>query len=197
VLAPGKFPPASFIISGVGAKPAANASILNPIAMEDPKVCEEGVDTILAALRSLRREKVITEAQRPVLVAISSTGLSKTRDVPLAYYWLYHVLLKEPHKDKKAMESVVAKATTETGDDAPISGFVIPRATILMNGESKGLKKVRAGWEPHPDAVNAEAKGVKPAIGYSIRRPDVGAWIFEQVVKGKGDWVNKCVSLTY
>jgi hypothetical protein len=119
------------------------------------------------------------------------------RDVPLAYYWLYHVLLKVPHADKRAMESVVAKATTETGDDSPISGFVIPRATLLQNGESKGLNKVRAGWVPHPDAINAESKGVKPAIGYSIRRADVGAWIFEQVIKGKGDWVNKCVSLTY
>ena len=165
--------------------------------MEDPKVCQEGLTTILSALRSLRRENVITEAQRPLLVAISSTGLSSTRDVPLAYYGLYHVVLKVPHEDKKAMESVIAKATTETGDDAPISGFVIPRPTLLFNGEGKGVSKVRAGWEVHPEAVNAkEAKGSKPAIGYSIRRADVGAWIFEEVVRGKGDWVNKCVSLT-
>lgn len=95
------------------------------------------------------------------------------------------------------MESVIAKATTETGDDAPISGFVIPRPTLLVNGEAKGLDKVKAGWDTHPEAVNAKGvKGAKPAIGYSIRRADVGTWIFEQVVKGKGDWVNKCVSLT-
>ena len=197
VLAPAKLQPASIVISGVGAIPAVKASILNPITMEDPKVCEEGLTTVLAALRSLRRENAITETQRPLLVAISSTGLSKTRDVPLAYYGLYHVLLKVPHEDKKAMESVIAKATMEIGDDSPISGFVITRATLLLNGEGKGLNKVKAGWDTHPEAINAkEDKGAKPAIGYSIRRADVGAWIFEQVVKGNEYWVNKCVSLT-
>lgn len=95
------------------------------------------------------------------------------------------------------MESVVAKATTESGDDSPISGFVITRPTLLTDGDAKGLNKVKVGWETHPEAVNAkEDKKSKPAIGYSIRRADVGTWIFEEVVKGKGDWVNKCVSMT-
>ena len=91
----------------------------------------------------------------------------------------------------------MARASTETGPEAPISGFVIARATLLMDGEARGLEKVRVGWETHPDAVNAKEAGAPgPAIGYTIRRADVGLWIFEEVVKNGENWKNKCVTLT-
>jgi hypothetical protein len=187
--------PASIIISGIGSTPKLTFSF-NPITMDDPHLCEEGMTIILAALRELRRENVITAENKPLLCTISTTGLSKNRDVPYLMMPLYHVVLATAHKDKKIVEALVATASMETGHDAPISGFVIPRPTLLADGPALGLANVRAGWEKHPDALAAVAEeGTAPALGYFIRRADVGLWIFEEVIKGGKKWAGKCVSL--
>jgi hypothetical protein len=95
------------------------------------------------------------------------------------------------------MESELVRASTETGPDAPIAGFVIVRPTLLFDGDMLGMDKIRAGWETHPEAVNAnETSAPGPAIGYMIPRADVGLWIFEEVMRNGGDWANKCVTLT-
>jgi hypothetical protein len=189
--------PAQIVLAGVGGKPYFQCSLTHPVTLDDPKVCQEGMTIILRALRELRREAVITETQRPLLVAISTTGLSQTRDVPIALMGLYHWMLRIPHVDKKLMEGELARSSTETGPDAPIAGFVIVRPTLLFDGDMLGMDKIRAGWETHPESVNAREAGAPgPAIGYSIRRADVGLWIFESVVKNDGNWTNKCVTLT-
>jgi hypothetical protein len=189
--------PASIIVSGVGAAPKLSFS-LHPIAMDDPHVVEEGITIVLEALRELRREGTISEAQKPLLCTISTTGLSKTRDVPYVYLPLYHLVLAVAHKDKKLAEGLVASATVEVGDDAPLSGFVITRPTLLTSGALRGLDKVRTGWEKHPDALSVVSEeATAPAIGYTISRADIGNWIFQEVIKGDGKWSGKCVSLTY
>ena len=67
-----------------------------------------------------------------------------------------------------------------------------------MDGASCGLELVREGWEiPSKSADQGSEEGEGPAVGYSIRRADVGLWIMERVVKGFGDWNGKMVSLTY
>lgn len=189
--------PAQIILVGVGGKPSFQCSLTQPITLDDPKICQEGMAVILRALRELRREAVIAETQRPLLVTISTTGLSQKRDVPIALTGLYHWMLQVPHVDKKVMEGELAKASTETGPDAPIAGFVIVRPTLLFDGDMVGMDKIRAGWETHPEAVNAREAGAPgPAIGYKIRRADVGLWIFESVMKNGSNWTNKCVTLT-
>jgi hypothetical protein len=170
-----------------------------PVTLTDPTICADGMGTILSALRDLRTSGTISESTRPRIAAISTTGTdTKTRDVPLAYYGLYHWLLAVPHKDKRIMESLLAQCTTESESENPIASFTVVRPTLLMDGEPMGTDKVKSGWVPHPEAVNRTEKGGKPAIGYTIRRADVGAWIFENCVDRQGKGLeNRCATLTY
>lgn len=171
---------------------------MHPIGIEDPHVCENGARTILSALRELRKEGVISDAQKPIYCTISTTGLSAKRDVPYSLMPLYHVALAEPHKDKHAVERLIASAAVDEGVKGPISGFIIARPTLLTDGQAKGLEKIKTGWEPHPYAEAAVGgEGTAPAIGFAIARADVGLWIFEEVVKGGRKWSGKCVSLAY
>jgi hypothetical protein len=199
-LAPKGKQPASIIISGIGAYP--EMSIKPPfIVNTDPTICGDAMGILLDALRQLRREGKISEEQKPLIYAGSTTGLSAKRDVPYALGPLYHVVLASAHKDKKVMEEVLATASTETGPTAPISNFVIGRPTLLMDGPPTGLGHVKTGWEKHPSSPNATNESeTAPAIGYTIRRSDVGAWIFEELIKGGNPgnpWAGKCVSMTY
>jgi hypothetical protein len=194
-LAPSNIP-AGIIVSGIGAVPKISFS-LKPITIDDVHICEAAVTTILAALRQLRKENIIAADKKPLLCTITSTGISKKRDVPAAMAPLYYGLLAIPHKDKKITEQLVAKASMETGNDAPISGFVIPRPTLLSDGPAKGLANTRMGWEKHPDALAAtDGEGTKPAMGYQVTRADVGLFIFENVIKGGRKWVGRCVTLS-
>ena len=59
-------------------------------SMNDPTVCENAMKALLAAVRSLPFET------RPFLVAISSTGISATRDVPYLLLHIYRGALKTP-----------------------------------------------------------------------------------------------------
>jgi hypothetical protein len=191
---------APVIISGIGSYPKLD---FRPpfIVQTDPTLCEEAITILLEALRQLRREGRISDEQKPLVYVGSTTGLSAKRDVPYLLLPLYHLVLASAHKDKKIMEKVLAEASTETGSDAPISSFVIGRPTLLVDGPVKGLEHVRTGWEKHPSATSAVSEQeTKPAIGYTIRRSDVGVWIFEEVIKGynRGNtWAGKCVSMTY
>jgi hypothetical protein len=193
--------PVSLVISGIGATEAhLQWSLREPFALTDATICADAMTTILSALSELRKEGIFAgaEGKGPLVVAISTTGTdTKTRDVPFAYYGLYHWLLAVPHKDKRRMESALARATTQSAADSPIGGFVIVRPTLLMDGEPRGQKRVKEGSIPHPEAVNRDEKRGKPAIGYTIRRADVGTWIFEECVRKLGDecW-NRCVTLT-
>jgi hypothetical protein len=47
-----------------------------------------------------------------------------------------------------------------------------------------------------PDKIKA-GKEQKPAVGYSIRRADVGRWIFENIIKNDAQgWEGEMVTLT-
>ncbi|KAG8526542.1 uncharacterized protein KY384_008742 [Bacidia gigantensis] len=160
---------ASTVFSGLGAYQMTG----------EIKICQDGVGKIFEALRELKT------AEKPVFVALSSTGLTRggeKRDLPYAMYPMYHGLLKKPHVDKIKMEDLVME---EAGKgESVIGGYVLTRASLLTNG--KGGGKVRAGPEN------------EPAIGYTISRNDVGEWMYKNLVKGdKGKWVGRKVSLTY
>jgi len=196
-LAPKDKRPASIIISGLGAYPHLEWKVPF-IFMDDPHICEEGLSMIVGALHELRSEAVVSAEHKPLLCIVSTTGLSETRDVPYLLMPLYHILLKEPHKDKSAAEKVVATAAGKLGDNGAISNFVILRPTLLVDGVGKGVQAVKTGWEKHPSAPNAASgEGTKPAMGYQMRRADVGGWIFDEVIKGGNKWAGKCVSMAY
>ena len=76
-------------------------------------------------------------------------------------------------------------------EDSVIRETVIIRPSLLVAGAAKGLDRIRVGWELED--------GVRPAIGYTIRRADVGAWIFQECVRaehGIGRWEGKKITLT-
>jgi hypothetical protein len=189
---------AGLIVVGVGALAKMQMSISEPFVMDQPTICEDTSNTILMALRELRREGVIEEAQKPIFLAISTTGATKERDVTFDLAMFYHAALSVPHKDKAVMEELIAKASIETGPDAPISSFIFIRPSLLMDGVSKGMPAVRVGWLEHPAAPGAATgKAPGPAIGRTIRRSDVGQWMFENAIQNSNEWKGRCVTLTY
>lgn len=137
--------------------------------------------TLLAALADLK------PAKKPVVVAVSTTGISNgPRDVPLLCVPLYHWLLAVPHEDKLEMERLLFEQGDKNVDDRVISGFVIVRASALMDGNGVGLEKIREGREG------------MPAIGYTVARKDVADWIFEKVVRRQSlqGAIDQAVTLT-
>lgn len=159
---------ADLIVSGIGMILGRNA---------DSKVCREAARIIIAALREL------DPPNKPCMLAISTTGLTdKARDVPIAFTLLYHVLLKAAHEDKRAMENLIVEAAR----DKMFAAFIVTRASLLMNGAARGRDKVRVGTE------------MKPAVGYTIRRADVGQFIFDDFVMEAGQkWRNQKLTLTF
>ncbi|GAB1196437.1 hypothetical protein APSETT444_005708 [Aspergillus pseudonomiae] len=154
--------PVDIIISGVGGKPI----FTNPLRprLDNPTICQDAVRTILAASRAL--------GAKPVLVAISSVGLStKKRDSPIAMLPFNYWLLREPHADKKVMEETIFDEMKKPEADRAIRDYTLVRPSWFTNGEGVGLGKIRAGTE------------MDPAIGYTICRNDVGLWIFENFVR--------------
>lgn len=99
-----------------------------------------------------------------------------------------------PHIDKTGMEDAIAESGLSS--PSPLSGFVIVRASLLTDGSGIGVDKLRVGWERHERDGTGEA-GPGPAVGYTVARKDVGAWIFEKVVKNAdGEWNGRLVTVT-
>ena len=110
----------------------------------------------------------------PLLTAISTTGISDTRDIPLAMLPLYHWMLRVPHSDKKIMEDRILEAQSMK----VIKDFVLVRPSLLVDGPKQGLSKIKSGWEGK--ASNQKGRGA--AVGYSISREDVGGFVFEEII---------------
>ncbi|KAL9051875.1 MAG: hypothetical protein Q9162_005766 [Coniocarpon cinnabarinum] len=179
------------ILSGIGAMPILCWGI-PPFTMDDGTICQSATATILAALQTLQSEQRTGsgEVQKPLVTVISTTGISKRRDIPWLLVPLYHWFLKVPHEDKKIMEALLAQSEQR---------HLSVRPTLLLNGPAN-LPGVRYGYEYHPDDVQAREAGkqdIEPAMGYTITRESVGAWIFETVVEGaREEWEGRMVNLT-
>ena len=80
--------------------------------------------------------------------------------------------------DKRAMEALVRKSGEEN---------LVVRASLLTDGEARGIVGVRQGSEEGP------------AVGYYISRKDVGEWIWERVLKRgtTGEFDGQAVTVTY
>jgi hypothetical protein len=120
--------PAHLIITGVGGSPKFSGKIMDPFTVDQPTICADTSATMLTALRALRREGVISEAARPTICVISTTGVGETQDVPCMVKGLYRAtMFKIPHADKEIQERNIAVASTETEEDRPINSFVFVR----------------------------------------------------------------------
>lgn len=154
---------------------------------------------IYTALDTLSQKdgiSVTSEGNKPLLIALSSTGVNgKTPDVPWVLQGLYHYLGRSPHADKRRMEDLVL------GDGgAHIHDFVIVRPALLTDGAPRGNDAVRAGWEwgvgDDKGAEEKRGQAPGPAVGCYVSRKDVGSWVFGKVCS-EGGWEGRCVSLTY
>lgn len=180
------------IVSGIGGYPKMQWSLKTPLTVDDPTICEDGMTAILSALASLQKSGPYKDSGKPLLIALSTTGLSARRDVPYLLYPLYHYLLAVPHVDKKTMERLVFQSKGHQ-----IRDFVIVKPTLLKDCAPKGLDKVKAGWVwGVPDGQGKGMDDGEAALGYGIGRTDVGNWIFEEVIRKSG-YEGKCASLTY
>lgn len=163
------------VITSIGGKPD-----FKTMSIDDPTVCEVGMRTLLQALATVRKGEGVR------IVVLSTTGITELgRDVPLLFVPLYHVLLKNPHKDKKVLEDLVSRSG---------ESFTIVRPSLLTDGREDG-GVVRVGVE---DVLGKTVES--KAVGYTISREDVGKWIFENCVQeeeGSGRWVGKAVTLSY
>lgn len=143
-------------------------------------ICGEAARSFVGAIAELK------PVQKPLILGISTTGISAgPRDVPLAFYFLYKVLLAGAHRDKHDMENVLTTAAAE--ELSNIRGAVIVRASLLTNGPAHGGDVLRVGNEQNPE------------VGYTVSREDIGQWIFENIVRNedRDRWLGEKVCLTY
>ncbi|KIW49291.1 hypothetical protein PV05_10984 [Exophiala xenobiotica] len=183
-----------YIVTGLGGSPALTFNWRHPghiATLDNPTICETAARTLVTGLREIYAEQPALKAHKPLLTFISTTGVSRgPEDVPLAMRFLYHQSLAVPHKDKKAMENVYRGEMEKGQQESVFRNIVGIRPTLLAGTvsytDAAGLEGVKVGTES------------KPALGYSIKRADVGHWVFENVIsdKGKGKWEGEMVSLT-
>lgn len=163
------------------------AFIPSRLTIDDPHVCERGMETLLSALADARRAAGGDNTQKPRIVALSTTGISKAgRDLPLVMCVMYRGMLGVPHADKEAMEDLLIKA----GED-----FVVVRPSLLVDGE-KPAAAIRVGVE---DLRGGRHVVERKEHGYTIAREDVGRWMYQNLLQGAegGQYVGKAVSLTW
>jgi NAD(P)H-binding len=183
------------IVVGLGAAAVLKFSLkapLQPFTLDDVHVCENAAKTLVTALREISTEQPALKAQQPLVCFISSTGVTRgPEDVPFWMRFLYRHVLAIPHADKKKMENVYRdNVDGKDGNEKVFRNVIGIRPTLLTGStdvnDGAGVGKVRAGTEK------------KPAIGYTIKKADVGEWIFKNVVEDteRRRWEGEMVSLT-
>ncbi|KAK9702563.1 hypothetical protein K7432_011194 [Basidiobolus ranarum] len=135
----------------------------NPLSptLTDPHICHNAITNIISAISA-----VPNPPSR--LIALSSTGISETRDIPYVFFPLYHWMLSVPHKDKKQME----EAIVEAGEKGIIKEWIIVRPGLLTNDVK--TEKYQVG---------------ENLIGYLVSREDVGDFVTKNLESN--DWVGK------
>lgn len=201
----------SSIISGIGGSPSMSFSrpvqcksmkirvpALPHVELSTPHITEQTTRALLNALDDIASKYFDSfeaySAVAPRLTVISSMGLMPGHiDVPFLFRSFYAVVLAGPHADKSRMEMLLDAETQKMDRNLLSAGVVVVRPSLLTGdhlisddeSEKSGLKMLRVGTEKAPE------------VGYTVSRALVGAWIFEEVVKGGGEkWVGEKVMLT-
>ena len=182
------------IVSALGAKPKLTFNLWRPLqifTVDNLTICGSATQTLFNALQQIYVEKPALTANKPLATFISTTGLTTgPADVPFWMRFLYHQMLAVPHVDKRNMETLYRKNMADADPSKRLFHNIVGiRPTLLMGSVSVsdciGLDKIRVGRE------------AKPELGYTIRRADVGHWIFENVInKGARGWEGEMVTLT-
>ena len=182
------------IVIGIGAAPAFQWH-WNPlwmITLDDVNVCEKAAKTVMTALEQIHQQAP-NQKTLPTITFISTTGVTRgPEDVPFWLRFLYHQLLAVPHADKKKMEDVFRdNVDGKDGRERLLNNVIGIRPTLLAGStdvsDGLGWLKIRAGTEN------------QPAMGYIVKRADVGEWMFKNVIEseqGRQSWEGQMVSLT-
>ncbi|KAI1623751.1 hypothetical protein EDD37DRAFT_632420 [Exophiala viscosa] len=177
------------IVTGLGGSPSLQFDPCHPLhiaKLDNNNICETAAKTLVTALREIYVEKPHLAERKPLLMFVSTTGISRgPEDVPFGMRFMYHQMLAVPHADKKKMENVYR---ADNGAFRNVTGI---RPTLLTGAveytDVVGLEKVSSGTE------------AKPARGFSIKRADVGHWVFENLIneeKRRPELEGEMVSLT-
>ncbi|CAK1367964.1 uncharacterized protein RHO25_012833 [Cercospora beticola] len=174
------------IINGVGAAPKLQWSLLKPVTIDQPTLCGDVTAAILKVARELSASS--PASRKPLFINVSTTGIpseGKPWDVPVKFTWLYHYVLQQPHEDKRRVQVLVKEDSKS--EQSGIGSYVFVKPSLLMDGQALGLGKVRVGTEDQPE------------IGNTIRRDDVGRFMFERLVKEdlRTEWRNTSLTITY
>lgn len=165
------------IISGVGGAPDFSAPLAPKFSGKT--ICQDTVRNILSVLR--REQGGGVGGGKPVLVVISTTGITAKRDIPLAMVPLYNLVLRTPHADKKVMEGLVFEEAACTEEERVLSDYVMIRPSLLTNGPA-GKNKMRV-LKGNGEGMNTAGGLACPFVGYTVCREDVGGFMFG-LVKG-------------
>ncbi|KAL8377613.1 hypothetical protein RB595_008349 [Gaeumannomyces hyphopodioides] len=167
---------------------------LRRMGNDDPDICRAGMEALLSGLSTARSQQPDGSrggdggAAGPRIYVISTTGISEQgRDVPLAMLPMYSYMLKEPHRDKKAMEDMLVSSG---------EAWTIVRPSFLTDESASKVRKIRVGVEDPVGKVLLSKDGV----GYTISREEVGRWMFESLVEkeaGSETWVRKIATITH
>ncbi|RMZ88776.1 hypothetical protein DV736_g3993, partial [Chaetothyriales sp. CBS 134916] len=183
------------IVSGLGGSPILHFNWRQPLqfmSLDNPTVCETAAATLINALTALYRDQPALKATKPALVFVSTTGITRgPEDVPFWIRFIYHQILTIPHQDKKKMENLFRGHVDNAAHSQVFRVVTGIRPTLLAGtvnvNDQLGLDRVRAGTEAHP------------AIGYNIKRADVGHWMYANTIRpseAKTKWEGQMCSLT-
>ena len=184
------------ILMGLGAAPIFAFgwhSMMFCFVMDQPQVCGTGTRTVMSALEQIYHTQSGAKHNKPLVSFISTTGVTRgPDDVPWPMRFLYHQILAVPHLDKKMMEDQIRdNVDGKDGKEKLFRTMIGVRPTLLTGTgnttDGVGWQKIRAGTES------------KPALGYTVRRADVGEWIFRNVIEsdtGRQSWEGHMVTLT-
>lgn len=185
-------------------------SLTKGIVMDPPNLVTQCLLNVLCTVPT----STLAQPEGPRIIAISSTGLTKTshKSLPLAWKPLYGYLLAEPHKDKVGAERAVAhcagwswnsKEDGEPGDaimggsdwasreglpqPGTLKNVLIIRPALLTDGKCCADQKGRKAYR-----VSTEELG-----SYTVSRRDVAHFVAEAITSRWDEFKGKCVNIGY
>jgi hypothetical protein len=190
------------IVTGVGGNPVMKFSIWAPLSfvhLDQPNLCGTSAAAVLTALREIYTETPSLKTQKPLLTFISTTGITRgPEDVPFWMRFFYHQILYYAHKDKREMEDAFRGDQEQSSEEQRVLRKIVGiRPTLLTpydNSPADYRDVVDGGL------IRAGTEG-KPELGYSIKRGNVGLWVWENVIREvvegrRGRWEGEMISLT-
>jgi hypothetical protein len=174
---------------------------LKGLEIDPPNICAASVLNVLSTMPASLREP----DRQPKLVVVSSSGIGKrgVAALPMPHRILYPIGLWSPHRDKLALERVVAHASGATWFDTvdkPNTDATLPdrwSARAGAAGELPNIVVIRPAW-----LTDGAATGIYRtdplATGFkTISRKDVAHFIVEDVFQNWDKWKGQATGIGY